>query len=191
MIHDDSSSHDINSNGDGSSVSSPSPAPPALAAVIFDCCPGHSGFSRAYRAAALSIPPNLPLPLHYMANTSVYATVAGITLAQNIGFMASIDDLRRDLNDMTLFGGKEVDRLYLYSKEDEVVDWEAVRGHASQAREMGGRVQERRFEKGMHCALVMEDEEKYWGAVTEFWGRRMRRVRDERQGLDGLVKARL
>ncbi|KAK3492225.1 uncharacterized protein B0T23DRAFT_420078 [Neurospora hispaniola] len=93
-------------------------------------------------------------------------------------------------------GGTGTGRLYLYSKADEVVGWRDVERHVRQARklvvkkkskkgggddERQGLVRAERFEKASHCALVMEDEERYWRAVRESWERQMERRRMRRE----------
>jgi hypothetical protein len=35
---------------------------------------------------------------------------------------------------------------------------------------VGYRVLREEFEKGAHCALLLEDEERYWGSVRRLWG---------------------
>ncbi|KAL0467647.1 hypothetical protein QR685DRAFT_608437 [Neurospora intermedia] len=96
--------------------------------------------------------------------------------------------------------GMGTGRLYLYSKADEVVGWRDVERHVRMARELvlqkkksknkkeeGGKDDEKqglvraeRFEKAGHCALVMEDEERYWRAVRESWEGQMERRRMRR-----------
>lgn len=62
-----------------------------------------------------------------------------------------------------------VPRLYLYSKGDEVVQWEAVRDHAADARKVGfNDVVEEVFETASHVSLPREDFDRYWGTV-EAW----------------------
>lgn len=108
--------------------------------------------------------------------------------------------------------GKETGRLYLYSKADEAVGWRDVERHIREARKLvkeravlankergrgrgrreevfeagvEGLVRAERFEKASHCALVMEDEERYWRAVRESWeGHMERRRRRGRQSVD-------
>lgn len=92
--------------------------------------------------------------------------------------------------------GTGTGRLYLYSKADEVVGWRDVERHVRLARklmvkkkskkgggddERQGLVKAERFEKATHCALVMEDEERYWRAVRESWEGQMERRRMRRE----------
>ena len=82
-----------------------------------------------------------------------------------IGGDDMVSSMRKSLVDLSLFP-TTVPRLYLYSKGDLLVDWRAVREHAEDARRAGYSVViEVVFEKAMHCALMSEDREKYWGAI--------------------------
>jgi len=54
-----------------------------------------------------------------------------------------------------------VKRLYLCSKADIVVDWKDVESHAEEARGRGFEVEMQVFEMSAHCALVMEEKERY------------------------------
>ena len=47
---------------------------------------------------------------------------------------------------------------------------------------MGRRVSEVVFERSMHCAHVVEDGERYWGAVVEVWAEAMGARMDGREG---------
>jgi hypothetical protein len=144
----------------------------ALRLVVFDCCPGDTSFDKAFRAAAVSLPPALstaPLPFRALGTATVFTLVATVTALQRVGLVASVSDMRRQLNDPTLFGPR-ARRLYLFSRADSMVDPANVRSHAQLAREeVGCEVGLVAFREAAHCALLTEDEPKYWRAIRDCW----------------------
>jgi hypothetical protein len=75
-----------------------------------------------------------------------------------------ITRVRRELNDSLLFP-TEARRVYLYSKTDEMVDWETVEEHAMEAEEDGCQVERERFGNSKHVGHMMEDYDRYWAAI--------------------------
>ncbi|RYP26354.1 hypothetical protein DL767_008076 [Monosporascus sp. MG133] len=139
-----------------------------LRLVIFDCCPGDASFGKAYNAAMLSLPQQFP---RMLGTPLVYGAVSVIYGLQSAGLMPSVREMRCILNDLELFGGR-TDRLYLLSRDDRMVRVEDALSHARLARKLGYRVGTVLFEKAAHCALVMEDAEKYWSAIrNSLWGK--------------------
>ncbi|KAF3480305.1 uncharacterized protein GIQ15_05652 [Arthroderma uncinatum] len=90
-----------------------------LRGIIFDCCPGDPSFSRAYQAAALSLPCSPPLA-RTIGKTLLFPAVGLITVLQQIGWTSSVQQLRAQLNNPTVFG-TTARRLYLYSTADQMV----------------------------------------------------------------------
>ncbi|ETS73438.1 hypothetical protein PFICI_15043 [Pestalotiopsis fici W106-1] len=139
-----------------------------LGLVVFDSCPGDASFAHAYQAALISLPANRPL-VRALGAPLVGGTVAVIHALQSAGAMRSVHDLRRDLLNPAAFGPAPA-RLYLYSRGDAVVAAADVLAHADETRRgLGCRVGIVGFEKAEHCALILEDKEKYWKAVQEAW----------------------
>ncbi|KAJ5288189.1 hypothetical protein N7478_003875 [Penicillium angulare] len=136
--------------------------------LILDCCPGDDGFSRAYAAARTSVP-ETPVS-QFLGNTLLYPTVAVINALQHARLMRAIRDLREQLNDTSIFGAG-TRRLYMYSKEDAMVQWEDVESHIGDAKAKGYEVDSAYFEHGTHCGLIMEETNRgrYWGMVRGFW----------------------
>lgn len=139
----------------------------AFGGIILDCCPGNAEFHNIYRAASYSLPS--AYPARAVGHAVLYPTIRVITAIQNTGLIASIDDLRTEINDSTLFGSS-AHRLYLYSKADLVVPWEDVEAHMAHAGSvLGYSVQSKAFENGGHCALVREHADVYWEKIKAFW----------------------
>ncbi|RHZ57763.1 hypothetical protein CDV55_103727 [Aspergillus turcosus] len=138
-----------------------------LRGVIFDCCPGETDFRRSYNAAILSLPQGGRL-VQLVGRAVLYTTVGTITSIQNMGLMSSVNDLRHQLNDEAVLG-RQVRRLYMFSKADTTVDWRDVLSHMETAREQGYQANGVMFENSPHCALMLEDEKKYWTSIKQFW----------------------
>ncbi|KAK1140772.1 DNA repair protein rhp57 [Aspergillus melleus] len=104
-----------------------------LRAVIFDSCPGDDSFLRMYNAAAVSFPQTFPL--EFFESALLYPSMAAVFALQRAGLMNSVRRLRQELNDRAVFGSAR--RLYLYSKVDDMVPWDAVQRHVEEARRLG------------------------------------------------------
>ncbi|KAL3494362.1 hypothetical protein BJX62DRAFT_223339 [Aspergillus germanicus] len=153
----------------------------ALRLVIFDCCPGDSSFTRQYNAAAVSLPPAENYPIQNLLGKAIlYPSIGLLSVLQAAGVMSDVEGLRAELNEPSLFGSS-ARRLYVYSVEDEMVRWEDVERHMEEGRGREYLVHGEKFERGAHCALVMLDEERYWGSVQRAWeGVEERPVRESR-----------
>jgi hypothetical protein len=138
-----------------------------LQGIIFDSCPGDTTFMRNYQASVYSLPP-APLPIQMLSRALLFPTIGVITGLQSLGIMSSISEMQKQLND-TLVVSARVPRLYLFSKADETIRWEEVQAHLDDARVRGYNVASVVFHKSPHCALIVEDEKRYWGAVRQFW----------------------
>ncbi|RHZ64304.1 putative DNA repair protein (Rad57) [Aspergillus thermomutatus] len=138
-----------------------------LRGVIFDCCPGETDFRRSYNAAVLSLPRGGKL-VQLVGRAVLYTTVGTITSIQNMGLMSSVNDLRHQLNDEAVLG-RQVRRLYMCSRADTTVDWRDVLSHMETAREQGYQANGVIFRNSPHCALMLEDEKKYWTSIEQFW----------------------
>jgi hypothetical protein len=137
-----------------------------LGQIVFDCCPGDATFQKAYNAAALSLPSSQPVRL--IGWLALYPFIAAITGLQNLGIMSSVKELRAQLNDSAVFGS-HARRLYLYSAADQMVGFQDVQSHLNAARARGYRAHGIMFQRSLHCALILEDAERYWTAIKNFW----------------------
>ncbi|KAK3501923.1 hypothetical protein B0T13DRAFT_215792 [Neurospora crassa] len=60
-------------------------------------------------------------------------------------------------------------RLYVYSKEDDIIYWEDIESHAAQARQRGYQVDMDMFEGTPHVGHMRMHSEQYWRAVAKTW----------------------
>ncbi|KAK7955229.1 hypothetical protein PG996_016039 [Apiospora saccharicola] len=134
-----------------------------LRIVIFDCCPGDASFTKAHNAALVSLPATRFINLRFLGVPLLYGAVAAMTGLQSARLVRSMPELRRELNDPAAFGTR-APQLYLYSRADAMVTTEDVLRRPWDAwRELGCMVGTVGFEEAAHCALVGEDEGRYWG----------------------------
>lgn len=138
-----------------------------LRLVVFDCCPGDGSFGKAYEAGLLSLPPRMPFR-STLGNAAVYGFISIIQGLQATGLMLSIEDMRQELNQPSVFGS-EACRLYLFSDGDRAVAPQDVVSHAKQGEISGFIVKTAHFSNAPHCSLPLEDAVKYWDAIDHHW----------------------
>ena len=60
-------------------------------------------------------------------------------------------------------------RLYIYSKEDDLIRWQDVEDHAAKAKQQGVSLDMELFEGTGHVSHMRADPQRYWGAIEENW----------------------
>ncbi|KAL3438053.1 hypothetical protein BDV09DRAFT_160780 [Aspergillus tetrazonus] len=138
-----------------------------LQGIIFDSCPGGTTFMRNYHASVHSLP-HAPPPIQLLSKALLFPAIGAVTGLQALGVMSSIGEMQKQFNDSLVISAR-VPRLYLFSKADVTIHWEEVQAHLDDARIRGYNVSSVIFHKSAHCALIVEDEERYWGAIQRFW----------------------
>ncbi|KAJ3041343.1 hypothetical protein HDV00_009484 [Rhizophlyctis rosea] len=138
--------------------------------IILDSSPSTIGeITPSATAFAYSLPKH-PL-IYYPGYAAIYLLViciAGYSLIT--GAKVSIQVAYEGLNDESLVPLKNARRCYIYSKEDELVNFRHVEKHAEWAESEGCVVRTEKFEGTKHVAHVVGDWGRYWGVVGEFWG---------------------
>ncbi|KAK3360464.1 hypothetical protein B0T25DRAFT_448780 [Lasiosphaeria hispida] len=61
-------------------------------------------------------------------------------------------------------------KLYLYSKEDDIIYWEDIEAHAALSRERGYAVDAEMFDGTTHVGHMRKHPEQYWAAIARTWG---------------------
>lgn len=144
-------------------------SPLELRQIVFDSCPGDPDTSAIYRAAAQSLPH--AHPLRPLGCAFLYLVVAGIAGLEAVGIRKRLGrTMRAQFNDPVVFD-KLASRLYLTSNGDVMMDTRDVQAHRDEALARGLRTDTVVFERAGHCALVLEDEAVYWGAINGCWER--------------------
>ena len=139
--------------------------PLPLNMMVLDSAPGRATYRRSAHAMILSLPKS-PM-LRVLGILLVHLVLIVIWIINGVfGVENVIDRLRRELNTQGSFSTK-TPRCYLYSKMDQTVWWEDVEDHANEAVQKGWHVAKVLFQKSTHVAHLMEDEQKYWGAIMQ------------------------
>jgi hypothetical protein len=136
----------------------------SLSALVLDSCPGQATYQRTAKAILISLP-KIPF-IRFTGAIVIYIFLLIMLGVTKMGVENAISKARRRLNDETLLGSG-IPRLYIYSKEDEMVWYSDVHDHAEEAKAKGYKsVSELMFEDSSHCAHVRAHEEKYWSEVS-------------------------
>ncbi|QDS72413.1 hypothetical protein FKW77_009049 [Venturia effusa] len=137
--------------------------PLPLDGTVLDSAPGRATYKRSIAAMSVGLPKFLPVRLLGILILHIACIVMWLQ-RHVLGRENVITRVRRELNDPLLFptGAR---RVYLYSRTDEMVDWETVEEHALEAEEDGVHVERERFGKSRHVGHMMEDFDRYWAAV--------------------------
>ena len=140
-----------------------------IKALIFDSAPGKPQFRRSVEALKHVLPK--PWYLYFPALAVLYIYLASLhVMYWTIGGAPISTQVWHGANDSKLIDAK-AERLYVFSKEDEMIWWEDVMEHATDAREKGWKVAMEEFSGSKHVAHVVVDPERYWDAITGFWKR--------------------
>ncbi|KAI1374096.1 hypothetical protein F4677DRAFT_179748 [Hypoxylon crocopeplum] len=133
----------------------------AIKAIVLDSCPGRATYRRTCQAVITSASKHL----RFILPGVVYPVLLIPAVLGKLGVENVISRARPRLNDPK-FVDVKTPRLYMYSEADSMVSWKDAHDHAEEARKLGYQdVREIQFKDSAHCAHIMEDPEKYWGAV--------------------------
>jgi hypothetical protein len=148
-----------------SSSSSSTPSLPARA-IAFDSCPGRTTLGITLRAFTAPIKST---PVRYLAYVPLTAWFLGSRLT---GQPNLIEVMRDKLNDPALLPA-DAQRLYLYSRIDELIDPTDVEAHANDAREKlsGAQIKLREFDGSAHVSHARTFPKEYWGEMEAMWER--------------------
>ncbi|KAL4884020.1 hypothetical protein BJY04DRAFT_226281 [Aspergillus karnatakaensis] len=141
---------------------------------VCDSLPGGVNFRSQVtcwaRAMALGTSSSLPLPLPLLFLQSIwYIFLCMVFIYEKLrGFEAAGMFATGVMSDPAL-ASKDARRVYIYSREDEIVRWEDVEGFAAGARRVGYEVQMEVFSGSMHVGHMRVDPERYWGVILRAW----------------------
>lgn len=149
-----------------------------IRALVLDSCPNTPHLGRAYRAFTLKLP-NALIP-RLLGSLAAYILLSLFVLFQVLGSRSQFNVNSEAMNSEH-FVAKSCPRVYIYSEADQITGKEIVEKHADEAEAAGYAVKRALFKRSAHCAHLMEDREKYWGAVKTAWDDGTRTGK-ERQG---------
>ena len=141
-----------------------------LGAMILDSAPATGKFRTMSQGFTAGLPSTTMIGK--LLSLVVYGLIGAIILKETIlGEENFVEKLRRDLNDAEVLTAKR-GRLYIYSREDKVVDWVDVESHARDAEEQAGGKEGVRLERWVgssHVAHRGKDSKRYWDVITKLW----------------------
>jgi hypothetical protein len=145
-------------------------SPLYLYTTILDSAPVSPEITVSGRAMSLSLNlPRLPVYMYYPASILlwIYLGLSWLYMAL-LGVENPIDGVRDRINDPSLF--KKGGRVYIYSKEDEMVPWEWVLANARLAEKRGWAVEKEEFKGSKHVAHAVVDRDRYWSIIKRAVG---------------------
>lgn len=138
-----------------------------IQAMILDSSPGIPTLSRTVAAMSVSLP-KFPLFrfLGILTLRLLYVFfIIAYTLSRRVDWVTR---MRATHNDER-FVKKAGRRVYVFSEEDEMVDWRDVVKHADEAEEKGYKVRKEMFVGSGHVSHMILQSERYWKVVKETW----------------------
>jgi hypothetical protein len=140
--------------------------------LVCDSTPGSPHFipnvGRWSRAMALGAARWLPWPFIVTQALAAVFLASLHGLGWLIGETSAAEFSTGAVNDPRLAdtGAK---RLYLYSKEDDIIYWEDIEKHAADARQKGWSVTAELFDGTPHVGHMRAHPEQYWAAISAAW----------------------
>jgi hypothetical protein len=138
--------------------------------MILDSAPATGTFRTQSQGFLAGLPSTLVIK--QMLSLAVYGLVGAVVLKETIaGEENWIEKLRRDLNDPKMVRARR-GRVYIYSREDKIVDWWDTESHARDAEEKIGGMEDVRLERWVgsgHVAHRVKDSKRYWEVVRKLW----------------------
>jgi Eukaryotic protein of unknown function (DUF829) len=138
--------------------------------MILDSSPATGTFGTMARGFISGLPSSVIIK--QMLSLMVYGLVGAVVMKEVVRSEENwIEKLRKDLNNENVFRSKR-GRVYIYSKEDEIVDWIDVESHAMDAKEKIGTNEEvnlERWEGSTHVAHRRKDPKRYWDVIRKLW----------------------
>ncbi|KAJ4286866.1 hypothetical protein N0V88_007879 [Collariella sp. IMI 366227] len=140
--------------------------------MVCDSTPGSTHFlpNVGPWSRALALGPSRFLPWPFV----VTRALAAIFLACLHGFgwvlgATSAAEFSTGAVNDTRYSDNGAKRLYLYSKEDDIIHWEDIEQHAADARGKGWDVSAEMFEGTSHVGHMRAHPEQYWAVIAAAW----------------------
>ncbi|KAK2595239.1 hypothetical protein QQS21_007026 [Conoideocrella luteorostrata] len=141
--------------------------------LIMDSTPGSTEFSlgnasRWSRAMALGTAAWFPWP--FLVTQSIWAVflLLNTLYAWMVGKESPGAWSVRAVND-TKYEVKRARRLYLYSKDDDLILWEDIERHVAETRPLGWKADVEVFSGSGHVGHMRMFPAQYWGAIRRSW----------------------
>ncbi len=135
--------------------------------AIFDSAPGSQDYASSLAAFSMGLPKN---PIVGTIGSGLLRVLLRVWFFYKyvVGTEHIVDIVRKGLNDVNLLPTLAV-RLYVYSVADKLIQWQDVETHAREAQSKGYKVQMVKYLNSGHAGHLLQDEKRYWAAVTGLW----------------------
>ncbi|KAH8895514.1 DUF829-domain-containing protein [Thozetella sp. PMI_491] len=146
--------------------------------LVLDSTPGGwdlmSNVTRWSHAMAVGIKHMFPWPFWLTRGLSVMflMTVFGMAYLLGKPSTAKFSTLAMNRDKLSM----KAPRLYLYSKEDDVIPWDQVEKHAAYARNKGYDVSLQLFQGSNHVGHLRLQPDLYWSSISRAWAERKQRA---------------
>lgn len=138
-----------------------------ICATVMDSSPGKATWDASVKAFSVAVPKNpVMTAVGYLIIYVLFGIYCGIFLLFNM--LDGVAQGRIDLNDPDIFDLR-VPRLYIYSEGDEIVNWNDVEEHASEAKSLGYQVICENFVNSSHASHLLADSPRYWSSIQRLW----------------------
>lgn len=137
------------------------------APTILDSAPGRAHFKQTWASLTQSLPRSF---LPRMLFSLIFGTALCI---MHLGMLVTpgpdiYDSVRAQLND-TAVAVKGARRCYIFSEKDEIIGWEDVEAHATDAERRGWSVEKFKVEGSTHVGHLKQEPELYREAIIRTW----------------------
>ncbi|KAH7152858.1 hypothetical protein EDB81DRAFT_435889 [Dactylonectria macrodidyma] len=153
--------------------------------LVLDSTPGSPNLSwanlkRWSRAMTLGTAAWFPWP--FFVTQGIWASTLLVTIAYGwmMGTEAPAAFSMRAIDDGT-FEDQSSRRLYLYSKEDDLIFFQDIESYRAAATQNGVKTDAEVFEGSGHVGHMRTFPEKYWNAIQESWERAVGDAKDTKQ----------
>ncbi|CAM1504968.1 Fc.00g106050.m01.CDS01 [Cosmosporella sp. VM-42] len=141
--------------------------------LVLDSTPGNPHLTletleRWSRAMALGVGAYLPLP-KIITQGICAIFLAGHRLFENLIGREAASVFSAGAINNEEFHSKNSRKLYLYSKEDEIIGWKDIEDHAAEAKEKGYRTDGVLFDGSGHVGHARLFPERYWTSIQGAW----------------------
>ncbi|KFY07838.1 hypothetical protein V492_06780 [Pseudogymnoascus sp. VKM F-4246] len=142
-------------------------APLPIQAQIFDSGPGYPHFWADIRALRAGLPKNF-----IIRNLATAMLTVAYALYTSIWWLRGVENpiitYGKMMNLPELFSPK-VPRAYIYSREDDMVQYGDVEDHMAKAKALGYEARAEMFEGSGHVSHMPNDSKRYWDIVQSVW----------------------
>lgn len=141
--------------------------------LVLDSTPGNpymtlETLERWSRAMAMGLGPYLPWPT-IVTQGLCAMFLAGHRLWENLTGRESASIFSSAAINNEIYEIKSARRLYLYSKEDDIIGWKDIEAHEAEAKQRGYKTDSVMFEGSGHVGHLRLAPEQYWAAIQGAW----------------------